>query len=72
VLAANPLNRTLVALERFVPVISTIVPAGPVAGVKPATTGAGMTVKVVVDAVPAMVVTAISPVVAPLGTWTVI
>src|SRR5688500_8583574 len=42
--AAVPLNRTAVAPLKFVPVIVTLAPTGPLAGVTPEIVGAGMTV----------------------------
>ena len=67
--APTPLNTTAVAPVKFVPVIVTPVPAGPLAGVKLAIVGAGITVKLVaLVAVPPGVVTLNGPVVAPVGT----
>src|SRR5437660_685683 len=43
--ALAPLNVTEVAPVRFVPVITTLVPAGPLLGEKPAIVGAAITVK---------------------------
>jgi hypothetical protein len=68
-LAVVPLNRTLVAPPKFVPVIVTGVPAGPLAGAKESMVGAGMNVKSLsLMAVPPGVVMLIFPVVAPAGT----
>src|SRR5438445_5978851 len=68
-LALVPLNRTAEAPVKFVPVIVTGVPTGPLVGVKLVIVGAGMTVKLfVLVAVPPGVVTLSGPVVAPLGT----
>ena len=67
---AAPLNVTAVVPVRFVPVIVTTVPAGPVVGVKAVTVGGdGSTVNVavLVPVTPA-VVTEIFPLVAPAGT----
>jgi hypothetical protein len=71
--AAAPPNVMAVALARFVPVIVTLVPVGPLLGVNDAIVGGGITVKFAgvrpdVFAVPPAVVTAIWPVVAPAGT----
>ena len=72
-LALRPLNLTEVAPLRFVPVITTLAPAGPAGGRKPVIVGAGPTVKsLALAAVPPGVVTAIGPVVAPEGTVAVI
>src|SRR5438445_7609250 len=68
-LALVPLNRTAEAPVKFVPVIVTGVPTGPLVGAKLVIVGAGMTVKLfVLVAVPPGVVTLSGPVVAPLGT----
>jgi hypothetical protein len=62
-LAPTPLNVTLVAPVKPLPVIVTVVPTGPATGEN------GITVKtVVLVKVPAGVVTAIGPVAAPEGT----
>ena len=68
--AAVPLNCTAVAPLKFVPLIVTLVPAGPLVGVKLAIVGAlALTVKLLVlVAVPPGVVTLSGPVVAPAGT----
>jgi hypothetical protein len=68
------LNLTRVAPVKFVPVIVTDVPIGPLVGVKLVIVGAGaVTVKVpALVAVPPAVVTLIVPVVAPEGTVAVI
>ena len=68
-LAALPLKRTALAPVKFVPVIVTPVPTGPLVGVKLAIVGAGITVKLAaLVAVPPGVVTLTGPVVAPAGT----
>jgi hypothetical protein len=67
--ALTPLNRTAVAPVRFVPLIVTVAPTVPLAGVKLVIVGAGMTVKLAaLVAVPPGVVTLSVPVVAPAGT----
>jgi len=73
-LALAPLKRTAVAPAKFVPLIATVVPAGPLVGEKPEIEGGlAATVKVpLLVAVPPGVVTLIRPVVAPLGTVAVI
>ena len=67
--AVVPLNLTAVAPVKFVPLIVTLVPAGPVAGVKVVIVGGlAVTVKLLaLVAVPAGVVTLIGPVVAVGG-----
>jgi hypothetical protein len=69
-LAAVPLNVTDVAPVKFVPLIVTFVPSGPLAGVKPEIVGPLVaTVKLfALVAVPAEVVTLSGPVVALVGT----
>ena len=68
-LAAVPLNVTAVAPVKFVPLIVTLVPTGPLVGVKLAIVGAGTTVNALaLVAVPPGVVTRSGPVVAPAGT----
>jgi hypothetical protein len=68
-LALTALNVTAVAPVKFVPLIVTLVPTGPLAGVKLVIAGAGITVKLLVlVAVPPGVVTLNGPVVAPAGT----
>jgi len=68
-LALVPLNCTAVAPVKFVPLIVTLVPAGPLPGVKLVIVGGLSTVKLLaLLAVPPGVVTLIGPVVAPLGT----
>ena len=68
-LALTALNVTAVAPVKFVPLIVTLVPSGPLAGVKLVIVGAGITVKLLVlVAVPPGVVTLSGPVVAPAGT----
>jgi hypothetical protein len=65
--AETPLNVTLVAPVKLVPVIVTEVPTGPLVGLK--LVMAGVTVNVPeLDAVPPAVVMPILPVLAPLGT----
>jgi len=65
--AETPLNFTLVAPVKLVPVIVTEVPTGPLVGLK--LVMAGVTVNVPeLDAVPPAVVMPILPVLAPLGT----
>ena len=65
--AVAPLNVTAVAPVKFAPVIVTLVPAGPLVGVKLVIIGA--TEKfVALVAVPPGVVTPSGPVVAPVGT----
>jgi hypothetical protein len=72
-LALVPLNSTAVAAVKFVPLIVTLVPTGPLAGVKLATVGGLITVKLLaLLAVPAGLVTLIGPVAAPAGTVAVI
>jgi hypothetical protein len=70
--AATPLNVTDVVPTKFVPVIVTAVPEGPLAGVKLVIVGAEagtVIVKIAVElAVPVPVLTDILPEVAPLGT----
>jgi hypothetical protein len=71
--ALAPTNVTAVAPVKFVPVMTTLVPTGPLVGLKFVMVGGGMTVKLVaLVAVPPGVVTAIGPVVAPAGTVAVI
>ena len=74
VAAVVPLNFTAVAPLKFEPVIDTLVPAAPDAGVNDVIPGAvALTVKLVLlVAVPPGVVTVIAPVVAPIGTVAVI
>ena len=68
-LALTPLNVTAVAPVKFVPLSVTLLPTGPLVGVKLVSVGAGMTVKLLVlVAVPPGVVTRSGPVVAPVGT----
>ena len=69
-LAVVPLKATLVAPLKLVPLIVTLVPTGPLLGLKELIVG-GETVTVkllLLVAVPAGVVTVMGPVVAPLGT----
>jgi hypothetical protein len=73
--AETPLKRTAVAPVKFVPLIWTEVPTGPLVGLNDVIVGAPVvvTVKFVeLVAVPLGVVTRIGPVVAPVGTVTVI
>ena len=70
--SAVPLNVTVVAPEKLVPWMSTLVPTGPLLGVYELIVGGdGATVKVPPVAVPPGVVTEIVPVVAPAGTCAV-
>jgi hypothetical protein len=71
--AITPLNVTLLAPVKCVPVIDTFVPNGPLVGANDEIVGAAggvvLTVKaIVLVPVPPLVVTATGPVVAPLGT----
>jgi hypothetical protein len=67
--AAVPLNATVVAPLKLAPLIVTLVPIAPLAGVKLAIVGGGITVKpVALVAVPPGVVTLIGPFVVPAGT----
>ena len=69
-LVPTPLNATAVAPVKFVPVIVTLVPTGPLVGVKLVIVG-GLAVTVNVLALVAVlpaVVTLTGPVVAPVGT----
>ena len=67
--APVPLKATAVAPVKFVPLIVTLVPTGPLVGVKLVTVGAGTTVKLLaLVAVPPGVVTLTGPLVAPAGT----
>jgi hypothetical protein len=72
--AALPLNATAVAPLKLVPVITTLAPTNPLAGLKLEIVGAGgSTVKLEAEVpVPMGVVTEIFPVVAPVGTGAVI
>ena len=68
-MAALPLNVTAVAPVKFVPLMVTLAPTGPLVGAKLAIVGGFTTVKLVaLVAVPADVVTPIGPVVTPAGT----
>jgi hypothetical protein len=68
-LAAAPLNLTLVAPVKLVPLIVTAVPTGPLVGVKLVIVGGLTTVKLLaLVAVPPAVATLSGPVVAPAGT----
>ena len=65
--ALTPLNRTAVAPVKLVPVMLTVAPTVPLAGVKPVIVG--VTPKLVaLVAVPPGVVTLSGPIVAPAGT----
>ena len=67
--ALVPLNRTPVAPVKFVPLIVTVAPTGPLVGVKLVIVGGLTTVKLLaLVAVPAAVVTLMEPLVAPPGT----
>jgi len=67
--ALVPLNWTDVAPVKLVPVMTTLVPTGPLVGEKPEIVGAGITMNgAVLVAVPPGVVTEIGPVVAAAGT----
>ena len=67
--ALAPLNVTAVVPLKLVPLIDTLVPTGPLAGAKPLIAGGGTTVNaLLLVAVPAGVVTATGPDVAPAGT----
>jgi len=74
--AVTPLNFTAIGLLKFVPLIVTVVPTGPWFGENELIDGAAtvaVTPKLVaLVPVPPAVVTAIGPVVAPLGTVAVI
>ena len=68
-LALTPLNVTAVAPVKSVPLMVTLIPTGPIGGVKLVIVGGLITVKVPgLVAVPPGVVTLIVPVVAPEGT----
>jgi len=68
-LALVPLNRTVLAPVKLVPLIVTLVPTGPLPGVKLEIVGGFTTVKLpALLAVPPEVVTLIGPLVAPEGT----
>lgn len=68
-----PLNLTAVIALKLLPVIVTVVPTAPLAGVNEVIDGAGNTVnEVALVAVPAGLVTVIVPVVVPLATTAVI
>jgi hypothetical protein len=70
--ASVPLNLTLVTAVKLLPVMLTLVPTGPVPGVKLLTVGAGITVnELPLLAEPAGLVTLTNPVVAVFGTDTV-
>ena len=67
--ALAPLNVTAVAPVKLVPLMVTLVPTGPLAGVKLVIVGGLITVKLpALVAVPSGVVTLIVPVVALVGT----
>ena len=64
-----PLNVTALAPVKFVPVIVTLAPVGPLVGVTLVIVGGNSTVKLLAQvAVPPGVVTLTGPVVAPAGT----
>ena len=68
-LALTPLNVTAVAPVKSVPLMVTLIPTGPIGGVKLVIVGGLITVKVpALVAVPPGVVTLIVPVVTPAGT----
>jgi hypothetical protein len=68
-LALTPLNVTDVVPVKFVPLMVTLVPTGPLVGAKLVIVGPLVTVKLLVlVAVPPGVVTLSGPVVAPAGT----
>src|SRR6266480_1315455 len=72
-LALVPLNSTAEAPVKLVPLMVTLVPTGPLPGVKLVIVGGLMTVKLAaLLAVPSEVVTLIGPLVAPAGTVAVI
>jgi hypothetical protein len=73
-LRATPLSVTALVFVKFVPVTVIVVPTTPLVGMKLLTTGGfANTVKANVDvAVPPGVVTLMLPVVAPMGTFTII
>src|SRR5438445_13728982 len=69
ILRVLSLTATAVAPVKFVPLIVTLVPTGPLVGAKLVIVGAGTTVKLLaLVAVPPGVVTLTGPVVAPVGT----
>jgi hypothetical protein len=71
--AFDPLKVTEVTPTKPLPVIITVVPAGPMFGERPTIAGAAMTLKFEdVVTVPPGVATVIGPVVAPIGTTAVI
>ena len=67
-LALTELKVTEVAPVKFVPLMVTLVPTGPLAGAKPVIAGGGTTVNALLLAEPPGVVTLNGPVVAPAGT----
>jgi len=68
-LALAPLNVTDVAPLKLVPLIVTLVPTGPLVGVKPVIAGGKTTVNaLLLVAVPPGVVTPIGPIIVPAGT----
>ena len=68
-LALTPLTLTVVAPVKFVPLIVTLVPTGPLVGVTLVIVGGLTTVNALgLVAVPPGVVTLTDPVVAPVGT----
>ena len=66
--AGTPLNPTPVAPLKWVPRMSTLVPAGPLAGVNEVIVGVGTVNGDELEPVPLTVFTEIGPVVAPSGT----
>ena len=64
-----PLKATAVVPMKWLPLMVTVVPTGPLLGLKKLIVGGGITVKLLaLVAVPAVVLTLIGPVVAPVGT----
>src|SRR5436190_23954432 len=71
--AGTPLNATRLTLMKLAPLIVTVAPIAPAAGLKPLMTGVAVTVNTAaLWSVPAGVLTRILPVVAPVGTVAVI
>ena len=69
----TPLKVTPLTLTKFAPVIVTLLPIGPLLGLKPLITGALVTVKTpALSAVPLGLLTRSLPVAAPAGTVAVI
>ena len=69
--AETPLKETSVAPRKFVPVSVTLSPIYPLVGLKPVMFGVTVKLVAVVNE-PTVLITVIAPVVAPLGTVTVI